>query len=96
MEWVIAEQACNAYTLTLVPTYETLGADAILHILRETEMKSIICGSTETVKVLSMVEKKIPLENVIQIEEVSERDRELAKSVVCFPLLIFIVECQAL
>ena len=59
-------------------------------------MKTIICGSTETVKVLSMAEKKIPLENVIQIEEVSERDRELAKSAVCFSRLIFILECQSL
>ena len=80
MEWCIAEQACNAYRLTLVPTYDTLGADAVLHILRETEMKTIVCSSAETVKVLSMVEKSVPLEVIIQMEEITERDREVAKA----------------
>lgn len=92
MEWVITEQACNAYTLVLVPTYETLGADAVLHILRETEMKTIVCNSAETVKVLSMVEKQVPLENIIQIGTVSDKDRELAKSVVGFSILPFPLE----
>ena len=80
MEWCIAEQACNAYGLTLVPTYDTLGADAVLHILRETEMKTIGCSSTETVQVRSRVEKSVPLETIIQMEEITERDREVAKA----------------
>ena len=78
MEWNILEQACNAYGLTIVPTDETLGADAILHILRETEMKSILCSSVETVKILSMVEKTVPLEVIIQMEDITDEDRQLA------------------
>ncbi|KAM7453769.1 hypothetical protein BLSTO_05479 [Blastocystis sp. subtype 1] len=78
VEWSILEQACNAYNLTIVPTYETLGADAILHILRETEMKSIVCSSVETVKILSMKEKTVPLEVIIQMEDITDGDRELA------------------
>ena len=82
MEWSILEQACNAYNLTIVPTYETLGADAILHILRETEMKSIVCSSVETVKILSMKEKTVPLEVIIQMEDITDGDRELAANAV--------------
>lgn len=82
MEWCIAEQACNAYNFTLVPTYETLGADAVLYILRETEMNTIVCSTTETVKVLSMVERNVPLKAIIQMEDITERDRELAKEAV--------------
>lgn len=82
MEWNILEQACNAYSLTIVPTYETLGADAILHILRETEMKSIVCSSVETVKILSMVEKTVPLEVIIQMEDITDEDRQLAANAV--------------
>ena len=82
MEWNILEQACNAYSLTIVPTYETLGSDAILHILRETEMKSIVCSSVETVKILSMVEKTVPLEVIIQMEDITDEDRQLAANAV--------------
>ena len=82
MEWNILEQACNGYGLTIVPTYETLGADAILHILRETEMKSILCSSVETVKILSMVEKTVPLEVIIQMEDITDEDRQLAANAV--------------
>lgn len=84
VEWCIAEQACNAYNFTLVPTYETLGADAVLYILRETEMKTIVCSSTETVKVLSMIEKNVPLKAVIQMEDITDKDRELANAAVDF------------
>ena len=73
-----------------MPTYETLGADAILHILRETEMKTIVCSCIETVKVLSLMEKGVSLEVVIQMEEVEEKDRELAKKNVRRIRLLFI------
>ena len=88
MEWSILEQACNAYNLTIVPTYETLGADAILHILRETEMKSIVCSSVETVKILSMKEKTVPLEVIIQMEDITDGDRELAANAVVLSFLL--------
>ena len=89
----ILEQACNAYNLTIVPTYETLGADAILHILRETEMKSIVCSSVETVKILSMKEKTVPLEVIIQMEDITDGDRELAANAV---VLSFLLNLRAL
>lgn len=88
MEWSILEQACNAYGLTIVPTYETLGADSILHILRETEMKSIVCSSVETVKILSMVEKTVPLKVIIQMEDITDADKELASNAVLIFLLL--------
>ena len=93
MEWSILGQACNAYNLTIVPTYETLGADAILHILRETEMKSIVCSSVETVKILSMKEKTVPLEVIIQMEDITDGDRELAANAV---VLSFLLNLRAL
>ena len=82
LEWCITEQACNAYNFALVPTYETLGADAVLYILRETEMKAIVCSAAETVKALSMAEKNVPLKVIIQIEDITDKDRELAKTAV--------------
>ena len=89
VEWSITEQACNAYNFSLVPTYETLGADSILHILRETEMKSIVCSSSETAKVLSLLEKEVPLKVIIQIEDINETDRELVKNNVRMRIAVF-------
>lgn len=54
----------------------------MLYILRETEMKTIVCSSVETVKILSMAEKKIPLEVVIQMEDATEKDKQLASDAV--------------
>ena len=54
----------------------------MLYILRETEMKTIVCSSVETVKILSMAEKGIPLEVVIQMEDATETDKKLASDAV--------------
>ncbi len=40
-EWVIAEQACNAYGLTSVPLYDTLGADAVAFVIGQTRMVTV-------------------------------------------------------
>ncbi len=32
-EWVIAEQACNAYSIVTVPLYDTLGLEAVKYII---------------------------------------------------------------
>lgn len=47
-------------------------------------MKTIVCSSTETVKVLSMIEKNVPLKAVIQMEDITDKDRELANAAVYF------------
>lgn len=46
-EWVIAEQACNAYRGVVVPLYDTLGAEAAAYILRQTGMPTICCTTAE-------------------------------------------------
>ena len=53
-------------------------------------MKTIVCSCIETVKVLSLMEKGVSLEAVIQMEEVEEKDRELAKKNVWILISVFI------
>lgn len=53
-------------------------------------MKTIVCSCIETVKVLSLMEKGVSLEAVIQMEEVEEKDRELAKKNVWSLISVFI------
>lgn len=42
VEWFLAEQACNAYGLTLCPLYDTLGDEAIEFILKQSRMATIL------------------------------------------------------
>lgn len=51
LQWGLAEQACNAYNICIVPVYDTLGADAVEFILQQTEMKTCLCGPNEVLKV---------------------------------------------
>jgi len=44
-DWVVAEQACNAYSLVAVPLYDTLGNDSVEFILQQTEMKVMLVAS---------------------------------------------------
>jgi long-chain acyl-CoA synthetase len=42
-EWVIAEQACHAYSLVDVPIYDTLGPEAMDFVLAQTQMATVFC-----------------------------------------------------
>ena len=53
IDWVLSEQSCNAYNMTLCPIYDTLGADSVEFILQQTEMKTCVCAPEETVKVIA-------------------------------------------
>lgn len=44
VEWFLCEQAANAYQLTIVPLYDTLGQDALEFILEKTRMKTVVCS----------------------------------------------------
>jgi len=51
-EWVIAEQAANAYSMVVVPLYDTLGQEAIEHILNEAQLKIMFCGNDKISSVM--------------------------------------------
>jgi long-chain acyl-CoA synthetase len=42
-EWIIAAEAAHTYNFVKVPLYDTLGADAIKHIVSQTGLKVVIC-----------------------------------------------------
>lgn len=43
-EWVVAEQACNAFGHCTVPLYDSLGAEAVSHILQQTQLRVVVCS----------------------------------------------------
>ncbi|XP_076846408.1 long-chain-fatty-acid--CoA ligase 1 [Brachyhypopomus gauderio] len=46
-EWVIAELACYTFSMAVVPLYDTLGLEAMVHILNLAEISLVICDKTE-------------------------------------------------
>lgn len=55
-EWTISELACYTYSMALVPLYETLGMEAMVHILDLAEISLVICDREE--KAASLLENK--------------------------------------
>ncbi|XP_028312341.1 long-chain-fatty-acid--CoA ligase 1 isoform X1 [Gouania willdenowi] len=55
-QWTISELACYTYSMALVPLYDTLGLESIIHILNLTEISLVICDREE--KAASLLEIK--------------------------------------
>jgi len=78
-EWVIVEQACNAYSGVVVPLYDTLGEDAVTYVLNQTGLRTVFCSSAESPKLL--VAKKdhatelAAFTTIVQFEDVTDAQR---------------------
>ncbi|KAM4616710.1 long-chain-fatty-acid--CoA ligase 1 isoform 3-T5 [Polymixia lowei] len=55
-EWIISELACYTYSMAVVPLYDTLGLEAMVHILNLAEISLVICDREE--KASSLLENK--------------------------------------
>lgn len=44
VEWVVAMEASHAYNFVIVPLYDTLGVEAMKHIINQTELKVVVCA----------------------------------------------------
>uniref|UniRef100_A0A6B2KZD5 Long-chain-fatty-acid--CoA ligase n=1 Tax=Arcella intermedia TaxID=1963864 RepID=A0A6B2KZD5_9EUKA len=51
LEWNLIEYACNGFSLCLVPLYDTLGKEGVLHITTECKLSVVFCNA-EKVKTL--------------------------------------------
>jgi len=63
-EWVISEQACNAFGYVTVPLYDTLGPEAIEFIITQTEMSTIVL-SNDKFDLLLREKKSFPTVNLL-------------------------------
>lgn len=85
MEWVVTEQACNAYGWCNVPLYDTLGAEAVSYICGQTGMHTVFAARTEVAKVVKFkaqcAAEMGELKNVVQFEDVTRVEREAASAV---------------
>lgn len=70
-EWVLTEHACYQRNLTVVPLYDTLGADAIQHIIHETGMRALFITSNLVDSLPKYGDGESPLTTLFIIDETS-------------------------
>ncbi|CAI8013955.1 Long-chain-fatty-acid--CoA ligase 5 [Geodia barretti] len=78
IDWVVTEQSCNYYSRVLVPLYDTLGAEALVHILNQAEMSVVLCNSSKLATLSQHAEQCPSLKTVVTIgaEPAGEEERE--------------------
>lgn len=78
-EWVVCEQACNAFGFVTVPLYDTLGHEAVEYILNQTGTGVVLCSPSEVSKLLGVKGQVASLAAVVQTGEVSDATRSEAE-----------------
>ncbi|KFV48587.1 Long-chain-fatty-acid--CoA ligase 1, partial [Gavia stellata] len=70
-EWVIIEHGCYAFSMVVVPLYDTLGTEAITYIVNKADLSLVFCDKPDKAKLLlTSVEKgETPVLNTIVIME---------------------------
>ncbi|KAM8837260.1 long-chain-fatty-acid--CoA ligase 5 [Spinachia spinachia] len=51
-EWIIGELACYTYSMVAVPLYDTLGPDALVFIIDQAEISTVLCDNPSKVVTL--------------------------------------------
>ena len=70
-EWLITEIACGAYSLVIVPLYDTLGHDAISYIVNQTGMSAVVCAEDKLANLFAVAKQCKSLQYVIKIGTLS-------------------------
>ena len=80
VEWVLAEQGCNRFSMVIIPLYDTLGPDACAFIINQARIKITVCDASKVETLLKSVDKCEDLKYIIKIgDTVSEEEQEKAK-----------------
>ena len=67
-EWVIAEQAANAYSLVTVALYDTLGADTLSFTVNHAELPVIVCSYDKITNLLKVAHLCPRLKVIISLD----------------------------
>ncbi|KAJ7964675.1 Long chain acyl-CoA synthetase [Quillaja saponaria] len=71
-EWLIALQGCFRQNITVVTIYASLGEDALVHSLNETQVSTLICDSKQLRKLDSISSRLTSVQNIIYFEDDGE------------------------
>ncbi|XP_022928374.1 long chain acyl-CoA synthetase 8 isoform X1 [Cucurbita moschata] len=68
-EWLIAFQGCFRQNITVVTIYASLGDEALIHSLNETEASTLICNSKQLRKLLAIGSSLTTIQNIVYLED---------------------------
>ncbi|XP_076615874.1 long-chain-fatty-acid--CoA ligase 5 isoform X2 [Chaetodon auriga] len=51
-EWIIAELACYTYSMVAAPLYDTLGPEAVVFIINQADISTVLCDNQNKAEVL--------------------------------------------
>ncbi|KAG8640443.1 long chain acyl-CoA synthetase 8 [Manihot esculenta] len=68
-EWFIAFQGCMRQNITVVTIYASLGEDALIHSLNETQVSTLICDSKQLKRLAAISTRLTTIKNVIYFED---------------------------
>ncbi|XP_019246892.1 PREDICTED: long chain acyl-CoA synthetase 8-like isoform X2 [Nicotiana attenuata] len=68
-EWLIAFQGCFRQNITVVTIYASLGDDALIHSLNETQASTLICDAKQLKKLAAIGSSLKTIKNVIYLED---------------------------
>ncbi|XP_039021949.1 long chain acyl-CoA synthetase 8-like [Hibiscus syriacus] len=68
-EWQIAFQGCLRQNITVVTIYASLGEDALIHSLNETQVSTLICESKQLKKLAAIHSSLKTITNIIYFED---------------------------
>ncbi len=71
-DWVVGEQAANAYSLVTVPLYDTLGSESVEFILQQTEMRVILVASDKVKEALQTAASVPSLHLMVEMDGCSD------------------------
>uniref|UniRef100_A0A3P8VP48 Long-chain-fatty-acid--CoA ligase n=1 Tax=Cynoglossus semilaevis TaxID=244447 RepID=A0A3P8VP48_CYNSE len=88
-EWIIGELACYTYSMVVVPLYDTLGPEALVFIIDQAEISTVLCDNQKKAETLlqnrenglSSVLKTIIVMDTFEMEMV-ERGKKVGVDVV--------------
>jgi len=79
-QWVVAMEACGMYSMTYVPLYDTLGAEACSYIINQTSMSMVICDTEKKLQmILDTIDNTPSLKTAVVLQPISNELRVLAK-----------------
>lgn len=86
LEWVLGEYACYTQSMVACPLYDTLGDEAIEHIINQTEMKVILLTSDKAKYLVEASEKMPTLKTLVFMDTVPSdiKEQAAAKNLECF------------
>ncbi|KAF9611326.1 hypothetical protein IFM89_030115 [Coptis chinensis] len=68
-EWLLAFQGCLRQNITVVTIYASLGEDALVHSLNETQVSTLICEAKQLKKLAAISSKLESVKHVVYFED---------------------------